>query len=237
MTGGISIDPRFQGISGIGQGGHFAGLLAERRRAPTRVWFRAPIPLGRNMSLDEREETLVVRDGPTEIALAENAAVQTDPPPAVSLDEADQGRRWALRRRILRAEGCFSCGMGPESFRVHAGRVRGGLFATPYTPPPWTAGPEGTVSDRFLWAALDCAAGWTVSLDGPTTPAVTGWLAAEIATAVAPGTPLVVVAAAEDGWTGRKRMASSAAYTGDGTLVAKADSLWIAVMEAQTPGQ
>jgi hypothetical protein len=237
MTDTLAIDPRFQGMAGIGQGGYVGGLLAERRQVPTRVWFRAPIPLGRSLTLDEHEAGLVVRDGATEVARAEDAAVEADPPPAVSLDEADQGRRWALRRRILRAEGCFSCGMGPESFRVHAGRVREGLFATPYTPPPWTAGPDGTVSDRFLWAALDCAAGWTASLDGPATAAVTGWLAAEIATAVAPGTPLVVVAAAEDGWIGRKRMASSAAYTGDGTLVAKADSVWIAVMEAQTPGQ
>ncbi|HEY5685354.1 MAG TPA: hypothetical protein VIY70_08290 [Acidimicrobiia bacterium] len=237
MTGGISIDPRFQGISGIGQGGHFAGLLAERRRAGTRVWFRAPIPLGRRLNLDERGATLVVRDGATEIALAENASVEADPPPFVSLAAAEKGRSWAVGRHLPRVEGCFSCGMGPESLRIHAGRVDEELYATPYTPPAWTAGPDGTVLDRFLWAPIDCAAGWRVSLDEPQRPAVTGWLTAEIATAVTPGTPLVVVATAEDGWTGRKRMASSAVYTGDGTLVAKSESLWIALTGAQTPGQ
>jgi hypothetical protein len=233
MSGTLTIDSRFQGIRGIGQGGHFAGLLAEQRSRPTRVWFRAPIPLDHPLRVDDRDSKLVVSHGETEIAHAEDATVESAPPDAVSLDQAERGRRWAVGRHFARVESCFSCGMGPESLRVHAGKVGTGPFATPFTPPLWTAGPHGTVRDRFLWAPLDCAAGWRVSLDEPRRLAVTGWLSAEVVAPVGPGTPLVVVADADGAWSGRKRMARSAIYTADGALVARAESLWISVAEPE----
>ncbi len=229
MSETMVVDPRFKGVEGIGQGGHFAGVLAERRGAPTRVWFRAPIPLGRPLHLEESPDGLVVTDGSVEIARAEDASTEKAPPLPVSLETAEAGRRWAVGRHHARVEGCFSCGMGLESFRVHAGDVGGGLFATPFVPPAWTAGEDGVVLDRFLWAPLDCAAGWRVMLDGPRRLAVTGWLHAEILKAVRPDEPLVVVADTEPEWMGRKRFARSAMYTADGRLVAQAESLWISV--------
>ncbi len=58
---------------------------------------------------------------------------------------------------------------------------------------------------------------------------MTGSLAVEIVAAPEPGTDLVVVAEADPEWDGRRRRARSAIHTGDGALVARSESVWIAL--------
>lgn len=222
----ITVPQRFQGIDGIAQGGHIAGLVAGHLGDAVAITFRNPCPLDRPLDLIDGR----LLDGDTVILESAPAGDISAAPDFVAWSDAVAAREWAEHQPgIPRVSHCFSCGSDPASLRVHAGRVDGsGIFATPLTHPRWTA-PEGTVEHRFLWAPVDCAAGWRVSLDDRARPAVTGRLQVTVRTEVEPGTRLVVVADAEPEWNGRKRRARSAIYRDDGELVAAAESLWIAL--------
>ncbi|MEX2425108.1 MAG: hypothetical protein WD990_14150 [Acidimicrobiia bacterium] len=222
----ITVPRRFQGIDGIAQGGHVAGLVAGHLDIPVAITFRNPCPLDR--PLDLIDGTLL--DDATVILEAGPAGDIADAPDFVPWDDAVRAREWAERQpSIPRVSHCFSCGSAPDSLQVHAGRVDGtSIYATPLVHPPWTAA-EGTIEHRFLWAPIDCAAGWRVSLDDQSRPAVTGRLQVAVHANVEAGTRLVVVADADPEWTGRKRNARSAIYRDDGQLVASAESLWIAL--------
>ncbi|HSJ27770.1 MAG TPA: hypothetical protein VLB67_06120 [Acidimicrobiia bacterium] len=228
----ISVPRRFQGIEGMAQGGHLAGLVAERLPGPVTVSFRAPCPLETTLEVVMADGAARVSHDTTLILeAAPDPSPFGHPPPAVTWEEAEAARRWAESQtpgQVIST--CFSCGTGSDSLRVHAGRVTGtDLYASPLVFPEWTA-PQGSVSQRFLWAPIDCAAGWRVSVgDDPARPAVTGRLRVQIHQEVVPGEPLVVVAAADPSWQGRKRRARSAIRRTDGSLVASSESLWIAL--------
>jgi hypothetical protein len=222
----ITVPRQFQGIDGIAQGGHIAGLVAGHLGEAVAITFRNPCPLDRPLHLVGGQ----LVDGDTVILEAGPADDVSGVPDFVPWPEAVVAREWAERQSsIPRISNCFSCGSAPDSFRVHAGRVDGTTtYATPLVHPRWTA-PEGTVEHRFLWAPVDCAAGWRVSLDDQARPAVTGRIQVAVHADVEAGTRLVVVADADPEWSGRKRRAWSAIYRDDGSLVASAASLWIAL--------
>jgi hypothetical protein len=228
----ITVPRRFQGIEGMAQGGHVAGLVAERVPGPVAVSFRAPCPLDTPLEVRVTDHTVRLNHGSTLILEASpDPTPFGPPPPPVTWHEAEAARHWAESQTLGQPIAtCFSCGTGPESLRVHAGRVAGtDLHASPLVYPEWTA-EEGSVAPRFLWAPVDCAAGWRVSVgDENARPAVTGRLRVQLHDAVEPGELLVVVAEADPAWQGRKRHARSAIRRADGSLVASSESLWIAI--------
>jgi hypothetical protein len=226
----LTIPRRFQGIEGMAQGGHVAGLVASKLGMDVAVTFRAPCPLETPLSLTPTPHGHVLTDGDTVILEAVEDDASPEPPPSVPLAAAEEARRWAeAQSTSLNISTCFSCGTGPGSFRVHAGRLDGSSsYASPVVHPEW-AGPDGTVEHRFLWAPIDCAAGWRVTVDEWSRPAVTGRLRVKVHSEVAPGEPLIVVADADPEWQGRKRTARSAIYRADGRLIASSESLWIAL--------
>lgn len=220
----VVIERRFQGIEGMAQGGHVAGLVASLLGGDLAVSFRSPCPLDTPLHLDGTR----LLHGDTVVLEAEPAGELPEPPPFVHPEEAEEARqRVESTTHVQAISTCFSCGTGPDSFRVHAGPVDGvRWYASPVTHPRWT-GPGNVVEHRFLWAPIDCAAGWRVSVGDR--PAVTARLQVTVHADVAPGTPLVVVADADPDWDGRKRAARSAIYTSDGGLVASSGSLWVAL--------
>jgi hypothetical protein len=226
----LTIASRFQGIEGMAQGGHVAGVVASAIGSDVAVTFRSPCPLDSPLDLVEHEDGYRLLHGSRVILEAEPDVTTPVAPPPVSYAAAEAARRWAESQPMgMQVSTCFSCGDGPDAFLVHAGRVEGSdLYATPLNHPGWAA-PDGPVEHRFLWAPIDCAAGWRVALGAGGRPAVTGRLKVRVHTDVAAGSPLVVVADAEPGWSGRKRRARSAIYADDGSLVASSESLWIAV--------
>lgn len=226
----VTIPRRFQGIAGMAQGGHAAGVFAAALGGPVVISFRSPCPLETPLDVIADGDRHVLADGDRMIMEAESGQVEVEPPAPVTPDEAAAGREWAERRPIgSNISTCFSCGDSSHSFRVHAGKVPGAdVYATPLVHPEWTA-PDGVVEDRFLWAPIDCAAGWRVSIGDDGRPAVTGRLAVRVERRVRAGEPLVVVAQADGPWRGRKRSARSAIYTHGGELVAASESLWIAL--------
>ncbi len=226
----LTIPRRFQGIEGMAQGGHVAGLVASKLGLDVAVTFRAPCPLETPLTLESTSQGYVLTDGETVILEAVEDDSSPPPPAAVPLAEAEVARRWAgTQSTSLNVSTCFSCGTGPDTLGVHAGQVEGSsVYASPLIHPAW-AGSLGTVEHRFLWAPIDCAAGWRVTFDEWSRPAVTGRLRVKVHAEVEPGQTLIVVADADDEWQGRKRTARSAIYGIDGTLVASSESLWIAL--------
>lgn len=226
----ITVENRFQGIEGIAQGGHVAGMVASSIGDDVAIAFRSPCPL-------ETPLTLEGVDGRHQLLWEDTVILETDPddstpePPAfVTWEDAVVAREWAENQTHVQAiTTCFSCGSSPDTLRVHAGKVDGTpLYASPLAFPSWTA-IDGRVEHRFLWAPIDCAAGWRVSMGEGSKPALTGRLRVTVHDDVSPAERLVVVAAADAEWDGRKRTARSAIYRADGTLVAASESLWIAL--------
>ncbi|MEX2655486.1 MAG: hypothetical protein WD532_10730 [Acidimicrobiia bacterium] len=226
----ITIPRRFEGIEGMAQGGHLAGLVAQTLEADIAVRFRRPCPLDTPLELEANGDGHVLTHGDTTIL---EASVADDhlpaAPPPVTMRDAEEGRRWAEDQAFAQnIRTCFSCGDSSHSLKVHAGLIDGSdLAASPFTYPEWMA-PDGVVEPRFVWAPIDCAAGWRVSLGPNSRPAVTGGLRVTITDLPRPGEPLIAVASAGD-WTGRTRSARSAIYREDGGLIAAAESIWVAI--------
>lgn len=226
----ITVERRFQGIEGIAQGGHLAGMVASSIDDDIAIAFRSPCPLETPLTLEQLDGRHQLRWEDTVVLEAVPDDSTPEPPDFVAWEAAVIARDWAENQTHVQAvTTCFSCGSGPDTLRVHAGTVVGtSLYASPLVLPPWTA-IDGIVERRFLWAPIDCAAGWRVSIGKDSRPALTGRLRVTVHCDVSPGEPLVVVADADTNWDGRKRTARSAIYRVDGSLVAASVSLWIAL--------
>lgn len=226
----VTIGKRFQGPTGSGQGGYTAGLVAAEMTGPLQADFHRRIPLERPMAVTEAP------DGHRSMVDSGEVVVRVAPvndeipvPPVVGLDEAAAARSAYSPWGPEAVPFCFSCGVQDESFQVWAGPVGDGTyFASPWTPPAWTA-PDGVVEAAYVWAAIDCPAGAKTCFDGPELRvAVTGAMTAELLHDVHPETPHVIVAWA-DRWKGRRRVSGAALFTGEGRLLARQRSLWISI--------
>lgn len=226
----ITVESRFQGIEGMAQGGHLAGMVAASLEDDVAIAFRAPCPLETPLTLEGVNGHHQLLWGDTVVLEADPDDSTPTPPPFVAWEAAVVARNWAEDQAHVQAvTTCFSCGSGPDTLRVHAGKVNGTtLYASPLVLPAWTAN-DGRVEHRFLWAPIDCAAGWRVSMGEGSRPALTGRLRVVVHKDVSPDEPLVVVADADADWNGRKRTARSAIYRVNGSLVASSESLWIAL--------
>jgi hypothetical protein len=225
----FTVDRRFQGIQGIGQGGYLAGLIASAEPGVRQVDFRNPIPLETELVHEETAVGTRVRNADTIVIETRPGNLPSRTPAFVDLDTAGRAREVGERHALERIGWCFSCGSRPDTLRVHAGPVGDGRFATPYLPPEWTRAADGSVAPSFVWAPLDCASGWGLTWDPPRPTAVTGFLTVELRSEVIPGTEYVIVAESDEGWRARKRWSWSAMYTPEGELVANSESLWISL--------
>ena len=226
MPGQITVDARFSGIAGRGQGGYLAGLVAGRTDQPIQVDFRNAIPLDTPLHVIDGGQPFRLIDGDKVIIERRDGSAPGRIPVFVDLEAAEKARDVAESEPLPYVGTCFSCGDRPGTLRVHAGPVGDGVFATPYTPPGWT-GSNGIVEPPFVWAPLDCASGWAIAWDPPHPVTVTATLTVQIHETVEPGAEYVVVADTEPGWRARRRMAWSGMYSRAGDLMASAESMWV----------
>ena len=246
MTEPIRLAPWFQGPTGQGQGGWTAHRLATTIGQPATVAIRAPIPLDTDMSIqhgaDAHTWQLTDPDGGTILEATRWEPDYPDTAPVSVADAARARERFMFDEAIHPVPVCFSCGLEPDSMRVHAGPLGDGRFATDWTVPAWashsdnpdrSSSPDRSVDEGCLWAALDCTAALFVSCDGGIRRSVTAQLAVDVIHPLLPGATYALVAWAGDwphpGWDGRKRAAASAAFDEDGRCVARSRSFWIAL--------
>ena len=230
MTETVSIPSRFNGPLDSGQGGYSAGVAAGFVDGVAQVSLRRPVPLDTPLRVArDGDGTVSLLDGEELVVEAQPVAgLDLDVPAAVSAEEA---RAAATRYRGLRDgvfSRCFVCGRArPDAFGVFAGAVEGrDVVASPWTPPSWTAGPDGNVLPEIVWAVLDCPTYFALYRDGELPMSVLGRLAARIDAPVAAGEEHVVIA-----WPieidGRKHHAGSAVLSADGEILAVARALLI----------
>ena len=214
----LTIDPRFNGPPGSGNGGYTCGLVAELVRAPTEVTLRRPPPLGRALRFDGGQ----LWDDDALVAEASPADVDLDPPRPVGFAEAVRAAEAYPGFERHAFPTCFVCGPEREpghGLRIFAGPVDGqDVFAAPWVVPE-------DVGRPFVWAALDCPGAIAVGFParGET---VLGRFAARVDAVPEPGSRCVVVAwpLGEDG---RKLYAGTALFSEGGEPLAVARATWI----------
>lgn len=233
--GPLRVPHRLQGPTGSGQGGWTAARLAQLAGRPVTVRLRRPIPLDVDLQVEPVAGGWRCRHG--DLVVLEAAPWVPDVPDTapVTVEEAADARgRFPVAPEDHPVPSCFSCGLQPDSMRVHAGPLGASpeRFATDWTAPSWAADPDGRVDDAVLWAALDCTAAWYACCHPERRRAVTAQYAVEVVRPVLAGERLALVAWAGDGepgWDGRKRVAASSAFDDDGAVVARARSLWVSL--------
>lgn len=246
----ITVPGWAQGRSGMGQGGWSASRFASAIGEPVVISFRSPIPIDQPMTVSRTATgwTLTTDDGPGGIprlvmeAEPRSAdhfdAVET---PAVPIADAIDARsRFPEyppaddRPTTHNAPACFSCGFGHRTMRVWPGLLAdgSGRVASDFTPPDWVAGVDGTVDPSAVWTALDCASGFYVGHHPARRAAVTGRYAVELSAPIQVGETYAIVGFTGPHvpeWERRKRGACSAIFDRSGQLMARSDSLWVAL--------
>lgn len=228
MPESLSIDSRFNGPRGSGNGGYSAGVVAGLLGGEAEVNLRRPVPLDSELRVVRDDGAVQVLDGDALVIEGRAAAVDLEPPARVSPDEA----RFAAARYRGSADNvfsrCFVCGKSREdSFGVFAGPVEGReLVASPWTPPPWSADPAGRVRPEFVWAALDCPTYFAAYMGEESTVSFLVRFTMRIDADIPAGSEHVVIA-----WPleadGRKRHAGSALLSSDGETLAVASALLV----------
>lgn len=226
-----TIPRRFNGPLDSGQGGYSAGVVAGFVDGPAEVSLRRPVPLDLALQVAREEDGSVrLLDGEDVVAEGRPAApVDVDVPGPVGVDEARDARSRYRGERHGPFSRCFVCGLArDDSLGVFAGEIPGrGVMASPWTPPDWTAGDDGTVRPEFVWAVLDCPATFAPLLMGAQDPAFLAGFSVRIDAPVVAGAEHVVV-----GWPiavdGRKHHAGGAIFAADGALLAAARALLVA---------
>lgn len=203
-------------------GGYACGRVAGFVDADVvEVTLRLPPPLERSLEVRRLNGDVHLLDGDELVAVGRPASLDLATPSPVSLDEAEAARTRHVRVGNPDFAECFACGVRNEGdgLGVYAGSVAGRepLHAAPVTFS--TTGPE------VVWAAIDCPGAYAIGLEGRG-DTVLGRMTARIDRVPQVGETCVAVAwpIGEDG---RKLLAGTALFAGEGELLAIARQTWI----------
>lgn len=230
MAETVIIPRRFNGPLDSGNGGYCAGVAAGFLDGVAEASLRRPVPLDTPLDVVREDGAAALVDGDAPVVEAHSVpGIDLDVPAPVTPDEA----REASQRYRAPQDGvfsrCFVCGRAREdAFGVFAGTVEGrDVVASPWTPPGWTAGPDGACRPEFVWAVLDCPTYFALYSSGDLPLSVLGRLTARIDAPIVAGTEHVAIA-----WPieidGRKHHAGSAVLSAAGETLAVARALLIA---------
>ena len=224
----LTVPRRFCGPPSSGNGGWTAGALAAYVDGPAvAVSLLAPPPLDSPMAVTAEGAGVVATHEDRPVLRAEPAPGDLDVVGWVPVDQAREAEASYAGLGSHPFPTCFSCGTArDDGLRIFPGRVsdqEGGarVAAT------WT--PDESVADTLpatTWAALDCVGGWAGDLEERLM--VLARMTARVDTLPEVGAEHVVVGLGRR-TEGRKTFTASALYDADGTLLASAEHLWIAV--------
>ena len=227
-----TVEARFRGPAGIGNGGYVAGRMAALLgHQPAEVTLRRGWPLDTPLHIARDGGTVRARDAEgAVVAEARAAPLDLTPPAPPTLEEAAAATRWFLGSAFTHSTGlCFVCGAAaPGGLGVFTGRVAGrpDIAAALWHPASGFAGADGAIAPEFLWAALDCAGAFAFTVNEAPRRMLLGRIAGRLDGHVAPAEPVVVL-----GWQiareGRKLHAGTALFGADGGLRGIARALWV----------
>ena len=219
----ITLHRRFRGPLTSANGGYAAGRLAAFvEAAEVEVTLRLPPPLDRPLTVRHENGSVLLLDGDAVVAEARAASVGADPPPAVSVAEAEDATTRHVHVGDERFSECFTCGVreAHDGLEIYAGAVAG---REPLHAAPWTVRES---SPELVWAAIDCPGAYAVGAEGRG-ETVLGRMTARVVRVPDVG-ERCVAASWPLGEDGRKLYAGTAMFAEDGDLLAIARQIWIA---------
>jgi hypothetical protein len=218
----ITFDRRFRGPLESANGGYAAGRLAAYVPGDAvQITLRLPPPLERPLQVEVGAAGARLLDGEVVVAEARATALDSDPPPPVTVAEAELAHERHVREWVPAFRECFVCGEreGGDGLGIHVGAVPG---REPVHAAPWI------VSDprpEIVWAAIDCPGAYAVGAEGRG-EVVLGQMTARVLR-VPDAAESCVVVAWPLGEEGRKLFAGTALVAEDGELLALANQVWI----------
>ena len=232
------IPARFKGPPQSANGGYTCGLMARLIEGDAAVNLRIPPPLDTPMAVTRSDGRVELYHEDRLVGRAEPAQLELEVPPVpeplrLGGDPVDAPGR---PDRFAPFSTCFVCGKDrehPDGLCIHPRQVEGhdGMVAARWRLHAGLAGDDGLVAPEFLWAALDCPGYFACA---PGEAALLARLTVGIRAALEPEGEATVL-----GWdlsgAGRKRRCGTAVFAPDGSLVAKAEGLWVVVDPASVP--
>lgn len=230
----VTIQARFNGPDRSGNGGYCCGLIATQIDVdgPRTSSLFEPPPLDTPLSWETHADGVVrlVTGGGAVIGESRPGTFVRDAPPAPSPEQVKAGESAYQGHHNHPFGHCFTCGPlrdEGDGLRIFTGPVEPGSTTTAatWTPHADQADVDGVIPDEIVWAAIDCAGGWTA--DFTVHPTVLGRMTAQVLRAPTPGEACVVTGhlAAQEG---RKFLTDTALYSGD-ELLARAEQVWIEI--------
>lgn len=196
------------------------------------VTLKSPPPLDTQLRIEQSDGEWRLLQDDQLVGVGRPAELELDIPEPPSYSEAEAAEQNFAGWQEHVFPQCFVCGPEREphdGLRIFAGRVGDrDVVASHWHPDQDVAGAFGAVSDRVVWAALDCPTYFANQLDGASGPAVLGRLTSKLVSTVEVGRPHVVIA-----WPlgndERKFQGGSAIFTADGELCAYAKGTWVRI--------
>lgn len=231
----VTINGRFHGPPGSGNGGYSCGLVARLFDGPAAVRLRIPPPLDTPMDVRRTEvgvevfhhDELVVSGKPT------NVDIDIPEPPDFAGAQAASRRYRGFQSHFY--PGCFVCGPEREhgdGLRIFAGPVEPsggpeGMVAAAWIPDSSLTDSSGYVASEFLWSVLDCPGAYAFP-EPVENVLLLGKLAVDIRGSVSAGHECVVIAW-EISHEGRKHYTGTALFGESGALLAVGYATWFEV--------
>jgi hypothetical protein len=226
----LTIDARFCGPPGSGNGGYVAGVIGAALNQVVTVRLSRPVPLEVPLALVHVEPALwqLQHEGQG-LAEVRPATLDLQPPAPPSYVQALDASLHYSGFHDHPAPGCFVCGherRRGDGLRLFAAHVPGTqIAAAAWLPDASLGDAEGRVQPEFMAAALDCP-GYFALLDAKPGGWLLGEFTARIDRCVHVDEPCVIV-----GWRlgseRRKHTVGTAVFDEDGELAAVAKGVWI----------
>ena len=235
MAAQITINGRFHGPPGSGNGGYSCGLVGKLFDGPAVVRLSIPPPLDTPLEVRRKgvgievfhQDVLVVSGRPTSVD------IEVPEPPDFEAAQAASRRYRGFKSHYY--PGCFVC--GPErdhgdGLRIFAGPVEPsdgpkGMVAATWIPDQSMTDSSGYVTKEFLWAVLDCPGAYAFP-EPAAGELLLGELAVSIEGNVKAGEKYILIAW-EISNAGRKHFTGTALFGESGTLIARGYATWFEV--------
>lgn len=229
----ITIDPQFNGPDHSGNGGYVCGLIAAQvkgEHGARTASLRLPPPLGQPLRWDRGDGFATLLESPgVVVGTATPGEFRDGVLPSPSLAQAEAGLAAYPGFHTHPFDHCFTCGTQRaegEGLRLFTGPISESRVAAPWTPHAAFAEEDGRVSSPVMWAALDCPGGWAA--DFTKNPIVLGRMTAEIYDLPVAGQRYISVGGLQR-HEGRKFFTNTALYDLKGTLLGRAEQIWIKI--------
>lgn len=171
MAETITIDPRFRGPLGSGNGGVSAGLAAGFVEGPATVRLRRPPPLGRPLQVRRAVGVVQVMDADEVVLEAAYGTHPVDLPVDANILQRIFKRGTTPVPEDYEAPECFVCGPREDGLGICPRHLPGTeVWATVWIPDASVSADGVTVDPHIVWGALDCPAGIAVMRYGLVEP-------------------------------------------------------------------